>query len=59
MSIDMSKIAHYDQMVNGNGAPNTAFGAYWKVLYRVGGAGHDATVWSLSVAGSTVHLVNP
>jgi len=44
-------------MVNGN--LNTAFGAYWKVLYRVGGQGHDVTVWSLSVAGSTVHLVNP
>ncbi len=60
-SIDVSNIARYNQMVNGNGDPNTAtaFGAYWKVLYRVGGAGHDATVWSLSVTGSTVHLVNP
>jgi len=44
-------------MVNGN--PNTVFGAYWKVLYRIGGDAIDVTVWSLSVAGSTVHLVNP
>lgn len=35
------------------------YGGYWKILYRIGGAGHDATTWGLNVAGSTVHLVVP
>jgi len=47
----------YPQMVSGG--PNPAFGAYWKVLYRLGGDSTDVTVWSLSVDGSAVHLVNP
>lgn len=49
----------YDQMVNGNGPPNSGFGPYWKVLYRLGGDSTDVTVWTLSVEGSEVHLVNP
>ncbi len=49
----------YDRMVNGDGSNNSAFGAYWKVLYRLGGDSTDVTVWTLSVEGSAVHLVNP
>lgn len=49
----------YPTMVNGNGSSNSAFGAYWKVLYRIGGDSTDVTTWSLSVEGSAVHLVTP
>lgn len=49
----------YPQMVNGDGSSNSAFGGYWKVLYRLGSDSTDVTVWSLTVDGSTVHLVNP
>ncbi|MDQ2828269.1 MAG: hypothetical protein M3Y74_04360 [Chloroflexota bacterium] len=49
----------YATMVGGDGSVNSAFGAYWKVLYRLGGDATDVTTWSLSVAGSAVHLVNP
>ena len=36
----------------------SAFGGYWKVLYRVGGNADDGTTWEISVAGSPVHLVS-
>jgi len=49
----------YPQMVNGNGNSNSAYGGYWKVLYRLGSDSTDVTVWSLTVNGSVVHLVNP
>jgi len=49
----------YPQMVSGGSNPALAFGAYWKVLYRLGSDSTDVTVWSLSVDGSAVHLVNP
>jgi hypothetical protein len=35
------------------------FGAYWKVLYRIGGTADDGTTWEVSVAGSPTHLVTP
>ena len=34
-------------------------GGYWKVLYRIGGNAHDVTTWTMSIAGSAVHLVYP
>jgi len=49
----------YPTMVNGNGSSNSAFGAYWKVLYRIGGDSTDVTTWTMSVEGSAVHLVTP
>jgi len=35
------------------------FGAYWKVLYRIGDTADDGTTWEVSVAGSPTHLVTP
>ncbi len=49
----------YPTMVNGNASSNSAFGAYWKVLYRIGSDATDVTTWTMSVEGSAVHLVTP